>query len=45
MSKYYNEPEFKVVIAKYQDVITTSEEGIDSGSSGWESGGVPFEGL
>ena len=45
MSKYYSEPEFKVITVNYQDVITDSQEGIDSGSTGWESGGVPFEGL
>ena len=39
--KKYNEPEFKVVMTKNQDVITTSggEEEIPHASSGWEVGG------
>ena len=46
MNKYYEEPEFKVVITMYQDVITSStDDSIENGSTGWESEGVPFEGL
>ena len=40
--KKYNEPEFKVVMTKNQDVITTSGGGgeeIPHSSSGWEVGG------
>ena len=49
--KKYNEPEFKVVNTKTQDVITTSGEngGLPSGNSGWEAGGgnggVPIVGI
>ncbi|MBR1763371.1 MAG: hypothetical protein IJ731_08430 [Eubacterium sp.] len=49
--KKYNEPEFKVVNTKTQDVITTSGEssGLPSGNSGWEAGrgngGVPITEL
>ena len=45
MIKYYEEPEFKVITVNCQDVITYSQEGLETGGSGWESGGVPFEGL
>lgn len=46
--KKYNEPEFKVVMTKNQDVITTSggSEEIPHASSGWEvNSGVPIIGI
>ena len=48
MNKNYAEPEFKVIITKTQDILTTSGESgeIPDAGSGWETGsGVPIINL
>ena len=46
MTKFYNEPEFKVIISKTEDVITTSGEATPSYTPGqFETDNVPFVGV
>ena len=40
MKKYYEEPEFKVIVTTTQDVIATSGEELDGAPSGYEAGGL-----
>ena len=43
MTKFYNEPEFKVVVSNTQDVITTSGEATPTYVPGqFETEDVPF---
>ena len=46
MTKFYNEPEFKVVVTNSEDVITTSGEATPSYTPGqFETNDVPFVGV
>ena len=45
MTKFYNEPEFKVVVSNTQDVITTSGETPTSTPGQFETDNVPFVGV
>lgn len=42
MTKFYNEPEFKVVVSNTQDVITTSGETPTYTPGQFETEDVPF---
>ena len=46
MTKFYNEPEFKVVVSSTQDVITTSGEANPTYTPGqFETDDIPFVGV